>query len=235
MLRPIFYDTETTGIKPQFDRVIEIAAYDPFNDKSFVSLVNPEMPIPKEATLIHNISDEMVKQAPLFKEVIPSFLEFLGQDFVLIAHNNDAFDVHFLRNEWKIAGLELPKWPFIDSLKWARKYRPDLPRHSLQFLREVFDIEANNAHRALDDVIILYKVFNQLVDDLPFKTIFDLLNEPAKITHMPFGKHQGKLLSEVPKDYVLWLDKSGALEKVENQALKQALDKLGFFQEVKLK
>lgn len=235
MARPIYYDTETTGIKADKDKVIEIAAFDALNNATFVSLVNPGMPIPKEATAIHGITDEMVKDAPTFKEIIPDFTKFLGEDPVLIAHNNDAFDVHFLRSEWKGAGLELPPYSFIDSLKWARKYRPDLPRHSLQFLREAFGIEANTAHRALDDVIMLHKVFSILIDDLPFQTVLDLLNEPLKMSHMPFGKHQGKPLNEMPKDYVLWLEKSGALDKQENQALKLAFDRLGFFAQISSK
>jgi DNA polymerase-3 subunit epsilon len=232
MPRPIYYDTETTGVKPSTDRIIELAAFDPELDKSFSTLINPQIPIPKEATKIHNITDEMVKPAPLFKEIIPDFINFLGTDFVLIAHNNDAFDVHFLRNEFSIAGENMPDWKFIDSLKWARKFRPDLPRHSLQFLREVYGFEANQAHRALDDVIILHRVFSELIDDLSWDCVFQLLNAPIKITHMPFGKHQGKLLNQVPKDYVVWLEKSGALDKSENKALKQAFESLGFFQEV---
>ncbi|MEI8124716.1 MAG: exonuclease domain-containing protein, partial [Parachlamydiaceae bacterium] len=65
-LRPIFYDTETTGIRAEKDRVIEIAAYDPMNDRSFERLVNPGCPIPAEATAIHHISNEMVADAPSF-------------------------------------------------------------------------------------------------------------------------------------------------------------------------
>ncbi len=45
----------------------------------------------------------------------------------------------------------------------------DLPRHSLQFLREVYGIEKNNAHRALDDVVVLYEVFQKMVDDLSYQ------------------------------------------------------------------
>lgn len=229
MLRPIFYDTETTGVRPGTDRVIELAAYDPVNDKSFVALINPTIPIPKEATAIHKITDEMVAECPLFGETIPGFIEFCSGETVLIAHNNDAFDVHFLRNEFTLAGSTMPSWKFVDSLKWARKYRPDLPRHTLQFLREVYGFPANNAHRALDDVIILHKVFSSMTDDLPLETILELLEKRSAITHMPFGKYQGKLLAEVPKDYIQWLEKNGALEKPENHALRASFDKLGVF------
>ena len=158
--RPIYYDTETTGVRPDKDRIIEIAAFDPVLDRTFDSLINPGCPIPPEASAIHNISDEMVKDAPSFAEVAKDFAQFCNGDCVLIAHNNDAFDKPFIQSEFERNNVSFPEWPFIDSLKFSRKYRPDLPRHSLQHLREYHGIEANNAHRALDDVIILHQVFS---------------------------------------------------------------------------
>lgn len=226
--RPIFYDTETTGIRPEKDRIVEIAAFDPVRQRTLESLVNPGFPIPKEATAIHQISDEMVKDAPTFLEISRQFVEFCEGEVVLIAHNNDAFDVHFLRHEFGRHQAQLPPWKFLDSLKWSRRYRPDLPRHSLQFLRETYQIQANKAHRALDDVIILHQVFSLMTDDLSIEQIYHLLNAPRAIQHMPFGKHQGKPLKDVPKDYIKWLQTSGAFDKPENQDLKlQLLPYLG--------
>lgn len=225
--RPIFYDTETTGIKADRDRVIEIAAFDPVRNKTFERLINPGIPIPPDASAIHNITDAMVANAPSFKDVAIEFSEFCSGNVCLIAHNNDAFDVHFLKNEYARAEIEFPSWSFFDTLKWARRYRSDLPRHTLQFLREVYGIEANNAHRALDDVVILHKVFEYMTDDLPFETVFALMNKPREIQHMPFGKHQGVPIKQLPKSYVTWLAGSGALDKPENQELKNSLSKHG--------
>ncbi len=226
-MKPIYYDTETTGVKPGKDRIIEIAAFDPTETRKFCTFTNPECPIPAESTAISNITDEMVKDAPFIKEALETFLDFCSGKVVLIAHNNDAFDKPFLEAEFERAGLSMPKWTFIDSLKWARKYRSDLPRHSLQSLREAYGIEANQAHRALDDVIVLHQVFNCMIDDLEMQTILELLNHTTKIQRMPFGKHAGKLLTEVPKDYVKWLAKEGAFDKKENAQLKETLEKLG--------
>ena len=226
-LRAIFYDTETTGIRAERDRIIEIAAYDPVEDRSFERLINPKCPIPAEASNIHHITDDMVANAPTFDIVAKEFIEFCQGDVVLVAHNNDSFDYHFLKNEFGRNGVEMPSWKFMDSLKWARRYRNDLPRHTLQFLREVYEIEANNAHRALDDVIVLHKVFSYMTDDLSVEEIFSLITKPREIHHMPFGKHQGKPLNSLPKDYVAWLAGSGAFDKAENQELKQSLVKLG--------
>lgn len=226
-MRFIYYDTETTGVKPRKDRVIEIAAFDPAEDRKFCTFVNPECPIPPESSAISNITDEMVKEAPLIKEALEAFCEFCHGDFILIAHNNDAFDKPFLEGEFERAGLMMPKWSFLDSLKWARKYRNDLPRHSLQSLREVYGIRANQAHRALDDVIVLYQVFSLMIDDLDVKTVVGLLESSTQIQRMPFGKHAGKLLTEVPKDYIKWLAREGAFEKKENGQLKELFEKIG--------
>ena len=226
-MRAIFYDTETTGLKAKNDRVIELAAYDLERDKSYETLIHPGMPIPPEASKIHGISDEDVKDAPPFSQVAVEFAEFCEGEVVLVAHNNDAFDIHFMKAEYERCEHPLPPWKFLDSLKWARRYRPDLPRHSLQFLREIYGIPENRAHRALDDVIVLKEVFLHMVDDLSIKQVYDLLNKPRPIQHMPFGKFQGKPLKEVPKDYLQWLKGSGAFDKPENLELKNSFELLG--------
>ncbi len=228
--RPIFCVAETTGVRSATDRIIEIAAYDPERELTFCSFVNPGCPIPPESTAICQITDDMVKDAPPFKEVAPLFTEFCSGDSILIAHNNDAFDKLFLEAEYARSSLPFPAWQFIDSLKWSRKYRNDLPRHSLQSLREVYGISSNQAHRALDDVMVLYQVFSRMIDDLPLETVRNLLSATPAILRMPFGKHGGKPLAEVPKDYVRWLADNGALDSKENGNLKAAFVKLGILE-----
>jgi DNA polymerase III subunit epsilon len=229
--RPIFYDTETTGLSPEKDRIIELAAYDPLRKKTFCELVNPERLIPDESIAITHITNEMVKEAPTFAEVGKRFLDFCQGDVVLIAHNNDAFDMPFLAKEFERCFLSLPKWPTVDSLKWARKYRPDLPKHSLQYLREVYEIPGNQAHRALNDVVTLYRVFVSMCDDLTLDVILELMksslpqSSSAEIRHMPFGKYQGTPLEDVPRGYIQWLQKNGVFDKEENASLKKAFEK----------
>jgi len=225
-LRPIYYDTETTGTRTDKDRIIEIAAYDPMGEKSFVQFVNPGCPIPPESTAISHITNEMVAGSPDFAVVGAQFIEFCGTDCVLIAHNNDRFDKLILEAEAARSGLTLPSWRYIDTIKWSRKYRPDLPSHALQSLREVYGFAANQAHRALDDVMILYQISSVMFDDLPIEKVLELLSQPTDLSRMPFGKYQGRLLSEVPPDYLDWLKKSGSLDKSDNRELKEALLKL---------
>jgi len=225
-MRLIYYDTETTGLRADVDRTIEIAAYDPESQRHFVQLIHPGCPIPDEATAIHQISNAMVVSSPPFGEIARSFVEFCGDECALIAHNNDAFDRLFLEAELRRCNYPIPSWHYIDTLKWARKYRPDLPRHTLQFLREVYQVPANQAHRALDDVIVLHAVFTQMTGDLTPQQIIDLLSGIQRIERMPFGKHQGKRLRDIPPNYIEWLRQSGALDKTENRALKLAFAKL---------
>lgn len=225
--RAIFYDTETTGIKVDQDRIIEIAAYDPEKNLSFCEFVNPGTPIPKEASDITNITDEMVKEAPTFEEIGKKFVEFCSGKVILVAHNNDSFDQPLLENELKRCNLQAPEWLFLDTLKWARKYRYDLPRHNLQFLREAYGITANQAHRALDDVMVMHQIFSYMTDDLSIATIYELMQQKRKLSHMPFGKHQGKKLSDVPKDYIAWLKENKVFEKKENQQLTEEFQTLG--------
>lgn len=226
-MRAIYYDTETTGLRSKTDRVIELACYDPELDKTFETFLHPGCRIPPESSAIHGITDDMIKDAPSFADMAHEFIKFCEGDTVLIAHNNDAFDVHFIRAEFERAGIAMPEWRFLDSLKWARRYRPDLPRHTLQSLREVYGIPENRAHRALADVIVLKEVFMNMVDDLSIQEVYDLLNKPRPLQHMPFGKYAGKLLREIPKDYLDWMVGNGAFEKPENNELKTSLELLG--------
>ncbi|NGX59614.1 MAG: DNA polymerase III PolC-type [Chlamydiae bacterium] len=227
MKRPIYYDTETTGISSEKDRIIELAAYDPIDERTFCEFINPGFPIPPQATAIHNITDEMVGNALGFEEVGLAFAEFCPENTVLIAHNNDNFDKFFIEAEFARSSLTLPEWEYLDSLKWARRYRSDLPRHALQHLREVYGITSNNAHRALDDVMVLYEVFSRMIDDLSIETVLKLLSQPKNLDRMPFGKHQGKPLNEVPKNYISWLADSGAFDKPQNKELKESFEKIG--------
>ena len=181
--RFVFFDLETTGTRPDTDRIVEIAAFDPYHNKSFQQLVHPGIDIPEDVTAIHGITNDMVKQAPSFAHAGAEFIRFCSGRVLLVAHNGELFDVPFLRAECKRHKLRLPSgWGLVDSWKWARKYRKDLPRHALQYLREMFSIPQNTAHRALDDVMTLYRVFTMLTDDLTPEEILDRAGGIPEVT-----------------------------------------------------
>lgn len=220
--KAIYFDTETTGIDYKNERIVELAGFDPAGNRTFCQFINPGRPIPKEASAIHGITDDMVKEAPSFGAVWTEFVAFCGEEAVLVAHNGEAFDRPFVIEEAKRNDVLVPDWPLIDTLKWSRKYRPDLPKHSLQYLRQVYGVKENNAHRALDDVMVLHEIFSIMIDDLSYEKVLELLGVPTALGDtMPFGKHKGTALKDLPADYVAWLKKQELLPD-----LKAALDKL---------
>jgi DNA polymerase III epsilon subunit len=160
---PIFtiFDTETTGLSPRSgDRIVEIAAIkvqglDLLGE--FSELVNPERRIPYESQRIHNISDEMVKDAPTVDIILPKFLEFAAGS-ILIAHNA-SFDLSFINNEIEKAGILHPPLEAVCTVNLARKVLPQLHSHSLDALIEHMHIKCERRHRALDDVKATAKAF----------------------------------------------------------------------------
>ena len=221
--RAIYFDLETTGTNVEQDRIVEIAWYDPVYNLSFSSLVNPEQPIPAEATQIHGISNSMVEEQPTLAQLVPRILETLTPEIILIAHNGERFDFPLLGYELLRVGATLPKIAYIDSLKWAKKYRPDLPKHALQFLRKIYDVQEIQTHRALDDVMMLHQVFSQMIDDLDIETVYSLLQQSDET--MPFGKYKGRMLCDVPQEYVSWLHEQKVFDK--EPSLKKAFEKIG--------
>ena len=81
--------------------------------------------------------------------------------------------------------------------------------------------------------MVLHQVFSLLIDDVPMEKVLELLGKPSLLLRMPFGKHQGKPLHEVPKDYVLWLKDSGAFDKPGNNELKTGFENLGLLVKAK--
>ncbi|MDA8773987.1 exonuclease domain-containing protein [Chlamydiia bacterium] len=174
----IYYDTETTGLDSSKERIIEIAFFKESDQSSINQLVNPSMPIPEASTKIHNITNDMVKASPTFDQIVNDLIAFAPNPTLFVAHNNDAFDIHFMNAEFRRCSKDLPKhWIFIDSLKWSRKFRPNFTSHRLQHLRKMFGIAENNAHRALDDVVVLRKIFRNLTVGLTNLQIAQLMGK----------------------------------------------------------
>ncbi|MBN1865253.1 MAG: 3'-5' exonuclease [Victivallales bacterium] len=157
------FDTETTGLSPRYDRIIEIAAIKVLPDGSrenYHSLVNPQRRIPLDASRVNNITDEMVRSAPEFSELGPKFLHFCSGS-TLVAHNA-MFDLGFLQESLSRSGLKLWNGKTIDSIKIVKNAYPGLPSYSLQSLKCRFNLGTGlqgTAHRAFADVEWTLEIF----------------------------------------------------------------------------
>ncbi len=166
MTRQIVLDTETTGIGPEHGhRVIEIGCVELVNrkltGKHFHVYLNPQREVDEGAFRVHGISTEFLQDKPLFKNVLPDFLEFVDSSELII--HNAPFDLGFLNAELKHA-----KWPkrmndhcsVFDTLVMARNKHPG-QRNSLDALCKRYDVDnsGRDKHGALLDAEILALVY----------------------------------------------------------------------------
>ena len=230
--RPIvFFDLETTGTDPATDRIVEISALriDPGGDRATrTRRLNPERPIPPEATAVHGIRDEDVREEPTFRKVARGFLEFLGESD-LAGFNVLRFDVPLLDRELRDCGLDLglSRRRVVDAMTiFHRKERRDLSAAVRLYLGR----EHEGAHGAEADVLAVADVLEaQLAryEDLP-RSVEDLaawcdsappgaVDRSGKFVWkdgravFAFGKFQGRALEEVAKDrpdYLEWVARS---------------------------
>jgi DNA polymerase-3 subunit epsilon len=160
------FDTETTGLRPHSEFLVELAAVrfrlDTGAREYFQTLVNPGVPIPWQATNVHGITDAMVAAAPTLAQVMPSFLSFL-QGTIPVAHNA-PFDIGFISLHAMRLGLELPEAPVLDSCMFSRRVFTEQPSHKLQSLVESFGIGEGTFHRALADARSCMEVFRRAVE-----------------------------------------------------------------------
>jgi DNA polymerase-3 subunit epsilon len=168
MTRSVLFDTETTGLDPRDGhRVIEIAALELINDlpteRKFHHLIHPERDIPDEASRIHGMTLEHLREKPVFKLIAEELIAFLGPDEMLVAHNA-PFDFGFLNAEFGRHGHPpLPPSRMVDTLAMAKLRFPGMP-NSLDALCRRFgiDLSERSAHNALLDCRLLAEVYIEL-------------------------------------------------------------------------
>jgi DNA polymerase III subunit epsilon len=163
----VVVDTETTGLRAEWDRVIEVAAVKVRGGEvvdSFSQLVNPGRAIPGRITHITGITTAMVYDQPSMDEVMPRFLEFLGED-VFVAHNL-PFDHRFLSAELGRCSLPPLENPGVCTLRLARRLLPALPSRGLGALGAHFGLSNRARHRALGDAEVTAGVLLRLLDRL---------------------------------------------------------------------
>ncbi len=159
-------DIETTGIPYRSEMITELGAIKIKNGEiidEFECFVNPEKPIPYEVVQVTHITDDMVKSAKTIKDVLPEFIKFCG-DNVLVAHNAN-FDIGFLRYQANKLGLKFDN-TYIDTLSLAKDLFPEFTKYKLGIIAANLRIKVDVAHRALDDVKTLVKVFEVMLEKL---------------------------------------------------------------------
>jgi len=239
LTRPLaFFDLETTGIKVATDRIVEICIIriNPDNStKIKTSRINPGILIPFEATAIHGITNEDVKDAPSFSQIAHELAQFLdGCD--LAGYNSNHFDIPLLMEEFLRAGVdfELKGRRFVDVQNIFHKMEPRNLKAAYKFYCEK-DLE--NAHSAEADTMATYEILKAQLDrykDSVFKDRKGNVTQPVindvkalsdfsyvtrnvdLIGHIVyndknqevfnFGKHKGKLVAQIFRDEPSYYD-----------------------------
>jgi exodeoxyribonuclease X len=206
MKRWIYADVETTGVGPD-DRIVELAWIE-FNEDfeeldRFRTRVDPEMPISPSAMGVHHITDAMVTDAPTIREVFEVVKPnaFSSGDEVTLCAHNAQFDARFI-------APHIPIKECLCTLRLARHFWPDAPDHKLQTLRYLYELQGGEgAHGALQDCEtgLALLSFIGLEKGYTLDRLRELCQKPLTLIRMPFGKHKGAYLRDIPKGYRVWL------------------------------
>ncbi|TDW96467.1 3'-5' exonuclease [Dinghuibacter silviterrae] len=229
LTRPlVFIDLETTGTQLSQDRIVEIAIIKLNPDGSRQTkrkLINPQMPIPPATTAIHGITDEMVKDAPTFKQVANEIKQFIGQSD-LAGYNSNRFDIPLLMEEFLRAGMEfdMQHMRLVDVQKVFHMMEQRTLGAAYKFycdkiLEDAHSAEADAAAtlEVLEAQVVRYPQLGQTVESLLKHIGEDRFVDFARrmvfengVEVFNFGKHKGRPVSEVLKaepQYYDWMMK----------------------------
>ena len=229
--RPIiFFDLETTGVDTSKDRIVEISMVKVGVDGSKqvkTRRINPEMPIPAEATAVHGITDEDVREEPTFRQIAKSLAQFIeGCDFG--GFNSNRFDLPVLVEEFMRAGVEVDfkrrKFVDVQNIFHKKEERTLVAAYRFYCGKELGDA----AHGAEADTLATYEVllgqlerYDDLKNDVDFLAEYSSRGETAdfagRIAYnekreevFTFGKYKGQVVAEVFKSepsYYDWMMK----------------------------
>lgn len=168
-LREIVFDTETTGFDPTTgDKLVEIGAVELINHvptgRTYHQYINPEREVPEEVVKVHGLTTEYLKSFPIFADVAQDWVDFVGDDGILVAHNA-PFDMKFINFELQKVGFAEYGWDrVVDTLEIAKNKFPG-QRNNLDALCKRFNIDnsARTFHGALLDAQLLAEVYLELL------------------------------------------------------------------------
>lgn len=183
-------DLETTGLKSDQSRILEIGAVKMRGTEvldRFSELVNPECRVPRQITKITGLTTADIIGKPKVNEVLPAFIEFLGED-VFVAHN--------CRFDWGFIVAELKRTDLLDELnnrtlctvRLARRLLPGLPSRSLGSLIQFYGLEVDSRHRALSDAIATQEVLVHLLKKLETQYEITDLDQLLRFQNSKYSK-----------------------------------------------
>ena len=159
----VAFDLETTGLSSRDDRIIEIGAVilkDGQEIDRFQTFVDPERQLERKIVELTGITDEMLQGAPKIQEILPKFLEFVGNR-VLVAHNSD-FDTGFIRAECQRQGLPY-RYTAADTLILSQNLLQHLSKFKLDIVSNALNLPDFNHHRAGDDAMTCGLIMTKLM------------------------------------------------------------------------
>jgi len=226
MLREIVFDTETTGFDPhQGDKLVEIGAIELINHiptgRTYHQYINPLRDMPEEAFKVHGLSTEFLQNYPRFSEIATDFLNFVGDDGIMVAHNAQ-FDMNFVNYELKHSGFDtLKDHEVVDTLEIAKAKFPSA-RNNLDALCKRFNIDNSKRtkHGALLDAELLAEVYLELLGGAePTMN----LNTEEKVVTTADNQNIGEKKYLKPRDFILSEEDEKNHEAFLNQKIKEAL------------
>lgn len=237
--RPIiFFDLETTGTNITHDRIVEISIIKVLptgEEQERTRRINPEMPIPPEATAVHHITDADVASEPTFRQLAKSLAEIFT-DCDIAGFNSNRFDIPLLLEEFHRAGivLDLSKTRFIDVQTIYHKMEPRNLSAAYKFYcgRELSDAHSANADTRATLEVLKSQLdrYPELVNDVKSLSDFSshnknvdfagrlIYNESNKEV-INFGKYKGQLAEEVLKrdpGYYNWVQQGDFLQNTKD-------------------
>ncbi len=196
----ICVDLEMTGVHPNKDSIIEIGAVKVKDGqrKEFSALIRPRHAVPPEVEKLTGITNELLSEEGRdTDEVMEEFMAF-EEGLPLIGHMISC-DYGFLK-QWAINHRMTYERKGIDTLMLSRKFYPDLPKKTLDYMTEYLGIERKNNHRALEDAIATEKLYRILKESFEKGNEKDFI--PKELRYK--GKRQTPATSrqiEYIKDY----------------------------------
>ena len=166
--RFIAFDTETTGLDPDKDCIVELGAVvfeHGVPTETFQSYVNPEVSIPEEVSALNHITNEMMQAAPTEEIIYPELMRFLGtaaKGETMICGHVAAFDLSFLCKTLGRLGITA-NFRFVDTRQLATQI-PELTHHSLAAVAEYFEVPLEHAHQAKEDALISGWIFCNMLE-----------------------------------------------------------------------